>query len=920
MFRITLPVIIFLFVKNISYSQQKEQAPPYSVFYTQAEKLYNRVKASPKTDSLALADYRQAAALLTDEKKYIDILTDCYLKAGILEMSRNNLDLSLRYFHLAIYSVGKNNLLSDTLIFKPCLYAGTIHYNLNNLDSAVFYYKKSEGILSVHKGLNESERLYNKFGALYFETGDYNKSISYFEKALSIVEEKKPLNEFFAINYKNNIATALMKLGRYDPALEIFKELQKYPQPADALNYNIGNTFFEKKDYASALLFLRRIRNLDLEKYITLTKVFIRVQQYDSARFYLLRAKKQLGNQLTDRFRLEQGIILKYSGDLELADGNTQLALANYQRAINRLDPAFSDSSVKSNPSSFSGLQNFLFLFDAIVAKAAAWNSLYKQHPDINNLEQSKNTYAAALSLVKHIEKTYFSDDARLFLKNKVNPATQDAVAVAIRLFDLTKNKEYLNDAFSFAENNKATVLQAGLKNMELTSIPGLPLNLVKEEKSVRILLAKLFIQAGKPKDSLSARYLQTKIHDSEVSLATIQDKLDENSVYHKIKFTPSFLSINQIQNHIQCNDEAILAYYYTKTTLVCFYITKQDAGFYSVPLQENIFYRIKQLRNELQSPESSSRKVLQEMASGLYQDLIDPVFEKIKNKKRLLIIPYNELSYLPFEILVNPRDGSLLLHQFAISYNYSSNFLADKSQNKLANYQVLGLAPFSVSGNAHLIMPVLPASREEIENLPGKKLFAEDATKDRFVALSGQYPVIHLATHAIANDTNLLGSYIEFYGLKNEADSGHRLYEQEIYYLDMKSARLVILSACETGSGLLVNGEGVMSLSRAFSYAGCKSVITTLWKADEISTSFITKRLHHYLGNGMAIDMALQKAKLDYLSSNEIPDRFKNPAYWAHLVLIGDSQPVIETPVHWVWWIALFLCVVLLVFLFGKK
>ena len=171
---------------------------------------------------------------------------------------------------------------------------------------------------------------------------------------------------------------------------------------------------------------------------------------------------------------------------------------------------------------------------------------------------------------------------------------------------------------------------------------------------------------------------------------------------------------------------------------------------------------------------------------------------------------------------------------------------------------------------------------------------------QQQFIALSGQFPIVHLATHAVANDTNLLGTYIEFYGLKTEADTIHRLYEQEIYTLDMKVARLVILSACETGNGQLVNGEGIMSLSRAFSYAGCKSVITSLWKADEVSTAIICKRLHFYLQKGFAIDEALQKAKIDYLGTKEVEERFKNPAYWANLILIGDYHAVTHPGINW--------------------
>ena len=135
-----------------------------------------------------------------------------------------------------------------------------------------------------------------------------------------------------------------------------------------------------------------------------------------------------------------------------------------------------------------------------------------------------------------------------------------------------------------------------------------------------------------------------------------------------------------------------------------------------------------------------------------------------------------------------------------------------------------------------------------------------------------------------------------------------------------MNSARLVILSACETGNGLMVNGEGVISLSRAFSYAGCKSVVTSLWKADEISISFITKRLHHYLQKGLPIDIALQKSKIDFLASDEIDARIKTPAFWANLVLIGDYQPVTESPVNLFYLTVIFFVCSTLVYFTIKK
>lgn len=83
------------------------------------------------------------------------------------------------------------------------------------------------------------------------------------------------------------------------------------------------------------------------------------------------------------------------------------------------------------------------------------------------------------------------------------------------------------------------------------------------------------------------------------------------------------------------------------------------------------------------------------------------------------------------------------------------------------------------------------------------------------------------------------------------------------------------------------------MSLSRAFSYAGCPSVITSLWKAEDNATAYLTQKLYYYLQKGFAKDEALQKAKLDYLNDDTIAPNFKTPNFWAHLILVGDASPL---------------------------
>ena len=86
--------------------------------------------------------------------------------------------------------------------------------------------------------------------------------------------------------------------------------------------------------------------------------------------------------------------------------------------------------------------------------------------------------------------------------------------------------------------------------------------------------------------------------------------------------------------------------------------------------------------------------------------------------------------------------------------------------------------------------------------------------------------------------------SFITFY----PSTPDYKLYAGEIADLKLDSTQLVILSACETGAGQLVKGEGLMSLSRAFAYAGCPNIITSLWKAEDRTTAYLTQQLHYYL------------------------------------------------------------------------
>ncbi|MBS1600726.1 MAG: CHAT domain-containing protein [Bacteroidetes bacterium] len=893
-----LLLILSLVIISYPYSQEQHQSPEYFSVYKTAEKFYNSARPTTTTDSLALQSYVKTILLLQGKKINDSILFDSYLKAGILQMTAKKDQQALDLF-LGSIRTAQSSSLPDSIVFKSYLFAGNSYYNLNNLDSASYCYKKAEDLINIHPSLAESERLYNKSGALYYQTGDYKKSIQYFTKALSVVEKNPSANPYFIVNYKNNIASAMRKLGDYAHAMELYKSLLPYNINKNELLHNIGVTYLNEKNAAEAIHYLNQVSYSNQVKYNDIGEAYLQMRKYDSADYYLNAAVDAYKKTGSRQKNLDYAITLKYMGDVWMGKNNSQKAAEYYQQAIIQADPDFNEPGIEKNPQSFQGLHNSFFLFDALTAKAIALHSLALRN-DTTFYIHAFAAYSSAIKLSRQVEKTFNSDEAKLFLVNNVNAAYKDAIDLAIQLYDLTKNKFYLLKAFDYSENSKASVLLASLRELSLESVPGLPQTLIRDERNLKALIAKLSIQSAEAADSSLSNEIQNKITDLEIKLSGLQQKLDENPAYHQLKFDSRDISMDTVQEKIVTDDATLLSFYWLKNKLICFYITKEDDGYTSIDLND-LQKNILSLQQMLNVEDAHDNRKITDLSTKLFQQLIAPVFEKIKDKKRLLIIPHNEISYIPFEILTDPKTNEILLKNFSISYNYSANFFTPGEKTLNETYDALAMAPFA-SASSKELLPVLSASRKEIESLKGKILFDSAATKQNFLQFSPDYPVIHLATHAVANDVDPLRSFVEFYGLNGDADTVHRLYEQEIYHLDMKSARLVILSACETGAGHLINGEGIMSLSRAFSYAGCKSVIASLWKADDDATAFISRQLHIYLQQGLRKDKALQKAKLDYLDNDKIDAGRKIPAYWAHLVLIGNAQAIEKKSSGYIW------------------
>ena len=301
-----------------------------------------------------------------------------------------------------------------------------------------------------------------------------------------------------------------------------------------------------------------------------------------------------------------------------------------------------------------------------------------------------------------------------------------------------------------------------------------------------------------------------------------------------------------------------------------------------------------------------------------LYRYLVTPVADAVADARKLIIVPDGSLHYLPFDLLsADGQRANYLIHTHTLHYGYSASLLqqAIDERRGYPTEAVLAMAPFTggVAGNVRSQgFNRLRDSQAEVESVGGSIYTEGRATKRRFLRVAGSYNVLHLATHATVNDEDPSQSFIAFYPQQRDSVANYRLYTHELYNMRLDSVKLVILSACEAGNGQLVRGEGVMSLARAFAYAGCPNTVTTLWKADDRSSARLTARLHHYLKQGWEKDEALRQAKLDYLNDPDVHPAQKTPYYWANFVFIGDPAPIYEN--HRWWWWAVGLLVVVLV------
>ncbi|MCP3933667.1 MAG: CHAT domain-containing protein, partial [Bacteroidetes bacterium] len=437
--------------------------------------------------------------------------------------------------------------------------------------------------------------------------------------------------------------------------------------------------------------------------------------------------------------------------------------------------------------------------------------------------------------------------------------------------------------------------------------------------------------------------------HPDSILISTLHGKLISNNetfdkwkkelksiypVYHRQNYLNEFASVSDIQKKL--NKQSILIeYFLTDSLLYIFGISKDSFLVHQATFDSSSTRSLNYVRNELNNhlaSNNSSQKESEIITFGshshnLYNRLLEPILSRIKNKSELIILPDGKLNFVPFEILLTDntkvyntyRELPFLIKTHNIHYEYSATLLIENQKQKKRGKGYAGFAPeyegdelFAVRGDDSLMLEQFypNLTREGLGKLvfneaevtegagyfKGQSYTGTIASEYEFKRIAENAKILHLAMHALTNDSDPLYSQLIFSEAGDTSEDG-RLHAYELQNMDLK-ADLAVLSACNTGAGKVHRGEGVMSLSRTFKYAGCPNIVMSLWQANDRTTKDIMVSFFKNLKNGDGKADALRQARLEFLESTE--EQYTHPYYWATFMLIGDNEPI---RMGWEWW-----------------
>lgn len=873
----------------------------------------------------AIISYKKAIPKLLEEGQ-IEKYCEAYVETGILYYVKKELNEASNYLHISRQII-QEKLGKENYLYGVCLNTlSTIYYDKRyvqkslNLDAEALNILESTQYDTAYIAdlLNNTALSKDVIGDYFGAIKDINRAIDY-QKAIYGETHVEVAHSYYNLGvvYANKKENSLAK-GYYLKALRIlnhlkkeqliiqdFKFIQIYQRLAFC--YQEFNLLDSTEHYISKALSLQGTDE-SFRKYLTLE---INASVKNDQEFPKLAIESgheaiRLAHIAFKKFIKHPNLARQYThlGEIYQKANQVYSAVHYFHEAFLYLAHSFEDKNIHSAPKAEQCFTEF-YIIRSLKGKARALYLRYLQSQDIRDLKASLATYELTHEFIGRLKQDFSTMGSKQQLAGDVLEVYEGAIETALALHEATGDQTYLEKAFFFAEANKAIILLESMNERMAQSASGIPDSLLEKEKQYRVDIA-YYERSVNEEHNKKAAPDADKIKKWEDQLYTLrreyQQLIDQFEAqypkYFKLKFDTQLAGLAEVRKNLLNRKTAFLEYFVGLEKVFLFQITKSDFQVFSFEKSENFqgdMQELLQLARKKQVLAAEANR-LQDLMYQVYESYLATAMQTLpKSIDRLLIVPDDVLNLVPFEILSSSKgEERYLIQDYSIGYAYSAT-LSQRGQVKKeqqAEHLFLGFAPsFSnqIAENRDCsgeVLANLTHSANEITSiqamLGGEAMFGNQANRDFFLDQAAHYKIIHLATHACMDEENPMQSKVFF--------ADEPIINQELFNLNL-SADMAVLSACNTGSGQLVKGDGVMSLSKGFIHAGCPSALVSLWSVDDYSTSEIMISFYKYLKKGQSKDKAIRNAKLEYLASADKVKR--HPFYWAAFVHMGDSVPL---------------------------
>ncbi len=815
---------------------------------------------------------------------------------------------------------------------------GDAYCDLMEHDKALNYYQEALDIQKKHNFRFDMGITLTNIGAFYKDLNQYDKAISYYEESLKISREID--NSAMTATNLNNIGNVYANLGKsdnalsyYQQALDIDKLLNRPQKIAITLN-NIGMEYFRLGQYEKALYYLNEALKIERKlsnphniaaRLNNIGAVYLRQTKYREAEEVFLE-RRDIGKRITKTRLIHAGLIEVY-----IASKRYDEALA----LLKELPPSWRDNR---NRRMEYHTQYGLALKGKGLPRESA-QELLKAVSIVEEIRRSvgeKSEFFAGggfiSRLTPHRELTAVLSE--MALRGEMSDDS-------FKLY----GRDLASGAFYFSEFTKARALlemMAGsVRKYDELQIPSDIRN--KESSIIKELLSiEDGWEAAYSKGEVVFKRLSQRKEELNRELNSLISSIRKDSPAYAAVNYPKPMPAEDMP--LKAN-EVLIEFGLSNDAVVFFVVRKGGVNkIHKINIsKEELTGKVKKFIEPLSSGRHSEFST--ELAKELYDILLSETLKNVKDTERLIIVPDGILGLLPFEALVikegkDFRDSFYVGDKWTITYAQSATALAltrlfkpsmakkpffalgnpvyDKSDPRYAAYKqgksqpvpAQNLKQYAYRGVTvvpkegttgdtiaweDVIYPPLPETEEEIRGIAkifGLKpeqpdvLLGISATETNLrSAVLKDYRYLHFATHADlpGKVQGIKEPFIILGQVENRGEDDGFLTLSEVLELKLY-ADMVVLSACSTGKGRLIEGEGVANFARAFQHAGARSVVVSLWEvASEPAVEYM-KIFYGHLKSGKDRAEALRLAR------NAIKAKYPNPFYWAPFILHGEG------------------------------